>query len=175
MRLASTGGLWCTTDWLESPVPQNSRLGPWIALAGLFIGTGLYMGLRDAPVPPRAAELEAPTTAGALPEPAAERPDPQLARAAGRAEIAAFFAAQKPAVQRRCWDEPVRAGMDPSPAVFRYDVTVDPRGRQVIRSIIDTPGETRTEIADCLQRETAPVQIPPPGVAVSADIAMTFP
>jgi hypothetical protein len=158
-----------------SPLPQSSHIGPWIALAGLFVGAGLYLGLRDARVPPPAAEPEAPATAVAMPAPPGERAEQELARTAGRADIAAFLAAQRPTLQRRCWDEAVRAGMDPSPATFRYDVTVDRRGQQVIRSILDAPEETRTGVADCLQRETAPIQIPAPGVVVSADIAMSFP
>lgn len=149
---------------------QSSNLGPWVALAGLFIGAGLYLGLRESHPPTRPAERDEPRATET-----AERVDPRVARSAGRAAIEAFLAAQKPTLQRTCWDQAVRAGMDPRPARYQYDVTVGPRGRQVIRSILEAPGDTRVQVAACLQRETPPIEIPPPGIAVSAVISMTFP
>lgn len=144
----------------------TSNLGPWVALAGVFVGAGIYYGLRESPSPSHPAD-------------ASLRPNVEPARAgpapSARAAIADFLLAQKPALQVRCWDDAVRAGMDPRPATFRYDVTVDTHGRQVIRSILETPGDSRAAVARCLQRETAPVQIGPTGVAVSAVVPMTFP
>lgn len=129
-------------------------VGPWIALAGVAIGAGLYFGLRRPSQPPPSA---APLVAAA--------PD---ATAAARAA----FEPLRLQWRATCWEPLARS----QPSVHLVEVSFDARGREILRAINDDRRRTRGDVAECLRAQpTTPLAIPPTGSVVTARFELAFP
>jgi hypothetical protein len=150
------------------------HLGPWIALAGLLVGTGLYLGLRErsgAPLDARSANPPAGAPPAPPPTAPAERPLADVER-----EIAAVIETLRSKWRAACWDPIVTKAPAPPASAHDINIAVDAGGEEILRAINDIRDETRVDVATCLRAQPhEPIVVSPPGRPVSTVISIRFP
>jgi hypothetical protein len=146
---------------------QADKLLPLSILAGsTIIGAGLYLGLRERGAPPPAETAPPPIA----PAPVPVTPQETVIQQATQA-----LEAQRAELLRLCWTPAVQKTPEPSKAVFRYNMSFDPQGRQVSLGISEIRGESRTDVAQCLRSRPVSLRIPPPGAFANVDVMLAFP
>lgn len=127
-----------------------------IVLAGALIGAGLYLGLSASRSP------------AAVPSPiASAAPD------AVQAEASAWLEAQRSALSARCW----RATPgEPELARYTFVFTVDERGREIGRGLIEHREALRADVGACLRAQIEPrLVVQAPGRVTTVEVTTTLP
>ena len=147
------------------------NLGPWIALAGLFVGAGLYLGLRARAVTPPGPAIPTPSS-GSAPAPAPARANADVER-----EIRAAFDAVRASWKATCFDPMIARTPSPPTSTHELNVSVDATGLEILRAINDVRGQTRADVAACLRDQPfAPIRVTPaPGQSVNVAFTIRFP
>jgi hypothetical protein len=125
------------------------------------IAAALYFALRrPAPVTP------SPAPAGS-----AVQPHDESVR-----KVVAFLDGQRQRFRSECWDPIVAKQPEPATSIYVFDVTVGADGHEVLRSINEQHGRSRSDVAQCLRAiQDAPIAIAPPGESVHATWTLSFP
>jgi hypothetical protein len=136
--------------------------------AGALIGAGLFLGLSARPAPePRA------TPAAVAPPALAPAPPPLLTGLAK--EVAAALARQKPEMVTRCWEPSLKTSPTPGTGRYTFDVTIDPSGHEIARSISDDGATARADVRDCLRRLPIGLDVSPPRAQVRVSVPFDLP
>lgn len=90
--------------------------------------------------------------------------------------IIAFLEAQRPRFRAECWDPLVAKQPEPATSLYGFDVTVGADGHEILRSINEQHGRSRSDVAQCLRAiQDAPIVVPPPGESVHVTWTLSFP
>lgn len=146
---------------------MRSGSGPWIALAGLFVGAGLAIGLavglRREPPPQVAAPVAAPAS-------------PIVDDAAVARTARAALEPQRLAWRKACWDPIVARAPSPPSSHHPISLSFDATGKEIMRAVNEDRARTRMDVALCLREQSyAPTTIAPPGRNVNVVIEIAFP
>lgn len=134
--------------------PIAILLGSGVIAVGLVVGLG-RMQPPAAPMP----EVAAPPALEARPV----TPPEVVARHAREA-----MAYQDAELRRRC--------PPPTPGrhEFKFDVSFDADGVEVMRGMLSDRRNPRSDLADCLSRELQPLRVPPPGAVTRVELPITL-
>lgn len=141
---------------------MTRNLGPWIGLAGVFVGAGLYFGLRARPaVQTRLAHADA----------SVQRSQDVVER-----DIRTAFEVVRGKWRIACWDPIVAKAPAPATSVHSISTAVNDEGNEILRSINDLRDQTRFDVAACLREQPyEPIHIARPGRSTSTVITIQFP
>ncbi|WP_422888343.1 hypothetical protein [Nannocystis pusilla] len=143
-----------------------------ILLAGAMLALALFFGLRGLnpgiAVPP-AAPPEPPALASAPPSP------PPVDLAVARQHAANALAYHRGALRQSCYLPAVAGEASPPTISFTFNFTFDPEGAQIARGVVETRGEARQAITQCVLAQLPALRIPRPGQVVTADLPLSFP
>lgn len=170
--------------------PQRALSTPTaIMISGSLIAVAVFFGLRSRPSPPSPADSRPPSSpapdAPAVPpstarETAPDRAPSQAAPAPPSSELVAAqltkaLEAQRKTLFERCWAPAV--AQEPAPPMMKLfiNVSFDANGQQVIRGVREDRETARPEVRQCVSDALKPLQIPPPGAGVFAEVPFTFP
>ncbi len=151
-----------------------------IVAAGALIGAGLYLGLRGGAGAVRPARVDwAPApTPPPLPEPTptvrASYPPDDLRTSVEAAAAEQLLAAQ-PALRRACWDPSVARTAAPADLTLQVRITFDAAGRSTAIAVADPPDAARLDVAACVRAAAITLEVPPPGMRVTAALPLRFP
>jgi hypothetical protein len=138
-----------------------------------MLALAVFFGLRGlnpaAPAAPPTAPPGPPALASAPPSP------PPVDLAVARQHAANALAYHRGALRQSCY-LPAVAGEAPPPTIsFTFNFTFDPEGLQIARGVVETRGEARQAITQCVLAQLPPLRIPRPGQVVTADLPLSFP
>lgn len=156
-----------------------------IVAAGALIGLGLYLGLREGAGARRPARVDwvsapastpspAPSLAGSAPPSPGSYPTPAL-RASVETAAAEQLAAAHPELRRACWDPAVARVAEPAEVTLQVRITFDAAGRSTAFAVADPPDGSRLDVATCLRAAPITLEVPPPGMRVTAALQLHFP
>ncbi len=74
-----------------------------------------------------------------------------------------------------CWDPAVKKTREPATSKHVYDLTFDADGSEIARGISELRGESRNDVANCLNDHYTKLQIAAPGQSVHVLVTLTFP
>jgi hypothetical protein len=164
-----------------------------VVIAGLLMGVGLFLGLRDRPasVAPTAptvltspsaantavAEAAAPSTASApSADASATAESPASAPAAARrAAAVASLESQRKAIVEQCV-KPVQVKTPSLTSVkLTFNVVFAPDGKQIGRGVSEDRRASNPEVTACVQQQLKPLVTTPSRESLSTDIEWTLP
>jgi hypothetical protein len=170
--------------------PQRALSTPTaILISGSLIAVAVYFGLRSRPSPPSPTDTQ-PTSSPApdaptVPPPTARETAPdrapsQPAPAPPSSDLVASqltkaLEAQRKTLVERCWAPAVAQEPNPPTMKLFINASFDANGQQVIRGVREERETARPEVRQCVSDALKPLQIPPPGAGVFADVPFTLP
>jgi hypothetical protein len=162
-------------------VPAAVVLGT--ALAGAFVGTGVYFGLRARPVVapvPSASVAALPSSlapVAALPVTAGSETAPlgPAANAALNDEVKRGFEAQRAHLLEKCWAPSFEKSPTPPATTIVFTLSFGPDGQPRSRSVREEFATTRPEVTACIQKELVVPPITPRGVRTRVEYNFNLP
>jgi hypothetical protein len=173
-------------------ISRNPLLLPAsVVLAGVLVGLGLFLGLRDRPAPAAAPTTEAPARVRPAPaaSPTAEAsvrddagaPPATTSTPAIQAEVdaaaAAAVAAERGRIVERCWKPSTRHDAEPRAITVRLRLGFDANGKVASFGVGESPDPRRADVVACiraLESELA-LTIAPPGTMVGTSLELELP
>lgn len=157
-----------------------------IALAGAFVGAGLYLGLRAPPPPaptPSGATAAGITVAplaspGASPAEPVRSPPPGVspeAQARIDRQTADAFSRDKPRLVKDCWEPSAKASPQPASLTVRVRVLFDGQGKSTQVAVATPEEESRRDVAECIRKSPPSIQVEPTGTQTGTQLSITFP
>lgn len=157
--------------------------------AGAFVGIGLYLGLRAAPVPTVVSSAGS-TPAVAVSSPPKPSVDPLNIRArqpdaapavsviapAERAKAAlASLDAQRKRIVEKCVTPALAKQPEPKTVKLTFNVTFGADGKEIGRGVAEDRATSRADVTACVQQSLAPLSIPASDSSFTTDLTWELP
>jgi hypothetical protein len=153
-----------------------------IVVAGALVAIGLYSGLRERTAPATAPSAMDTAVSPTLPQ--STDPPATLPSTAGVAadadarvlqEARSKLEATRSVLVERCWKPAIAREPNPPKAVFTYNLSFNEAGSEVIRSISEPRGRSRTDVGTCLREQGDKISVSPPGRIVNIKLDLSLP
>jgi hypothetical protein len=150
-----------------------------VLLGAALIASGLYFGLRARPVviatQPEVTAAAVKARAGPAERPAATPLVAPYREAEVDEDVKRALEKLRPTLISACWTPAISRNPNPSRSTYEYDLAFDEAGSAIGVGVSEVDANSRGDVAQCLRRQTLPIEIAGRGVRSHARATITLP